>query len=85
MTELISDKQKLGQLKEDSSLQRQRVLQRTLREVNEENIFSDIEYSSLYPKGFEPARLYGTPKIHKAFLIKFCSSVMIYCLFNWYL
>ena len=31
-------------------------------------IFSDIEYSNLYPKGTKPTRLYGTPKIHKAFL-----------------
>ena len=28
----------------------------------------DIEYSNLYPKGTKPARLYGTPKIQKAFL-----------------
>ena len=58
MTELISDKQKFGQLKEDSSLQRQRALQRTLRKINKEKIFN----------GFEPTWLYGTPKIHKAFL-----------------
>ena len=32
------------------------------------NIFSDIQYLNLYPKGTKPARLYGTPKIHKAFL-----------------
>ena len=32
------------------------------------NIFSDIEYSNLYPKGTKPARLYGTTKTHKAFL-----------------
>ena len=31
-------------------------------------IFSDIEYLILYSKGTKPARLYGTPKIHKAFL-----------------
>ena len=32
------------------------------------NIFSDIEYSNLYPKGTKPALTYGTPKIHKASL-----------------
>ena len=43
MTELISDKQKFGQLKEDSSLQRQRALQRTLRKINKEKIFNGFE------------------------------------------
>ena len=32
------------------------------------NKFSDIEYSNLYRKCTKPAQLYGTPKIHKAFL-----------------
>ena len=41
---------------------------RISREINTKNIFSDTEYSNLYPKGSKPARLYGTPKIHKAFL-----------------
>ena len=68
MTELISDQKKFRKLKEDPVLKRERALQRTLREINKKNIFSDIEYSNLYPKGTKPARLYGTPKIHKAFL-----------------
>ena len=54
MTELISDKQKFRKLKEDSTLKRERAIQRTLREINKKNIFSDTEYSSLYPKGFKP-------------------------------
>ena len=68
MTELISDKQKFRKLKEDFTLKRERALERTLREINKKNILSDTEYSSLYPKGSKLARLYGTPKIHKAFL-----------------
>ena len=68
MTELISDQKKFRKLKEYPTLKRERALQRTLREINKKNIFSDIEYSNLYPKGTKPARLYGTPKIHKAFL-----------------
>ena len=68
MTELISDKQKFRKLKEDPTLKRERALERTLREINKKNIFSDTEYSSLYPKGSKPARLYGTLKIHKTFL-----------------
>ena len=51
MTECISDKQKLRKLKEDRNLKRERALQRTLREINRNNILSDIEYSKLYSKG----------------------------------
>ena len=68
MTELISDKQKFKKLKEDPTLKCEKALQRTLRETNKKNIFSDTEYSNLHPKGSKPARLYGTPKIYMAFL-----------------
>ena len=68
MMELISDKRKFRKLKEDPTLKRKRALQRILREINKKNIFNDIEYSNLYPKGSKPARRYGTPKIHKACL-----------------
>ena len=68
MTELISDKQKFRKLKEDPTLKHEGALQRTLCEMNKKKIFSDIEYSNLYPKGIKPARLYGTPKTSKAFL-----------------
>ena len=68
MTELISDKQKIRKLKEDPTLKREIDLQRTLREINKNDIFSDIENSNLYSKGSKPARLYGTLKIHIAFL-----------------
>ena len=68
MTELISDQKKFRKLKEDPTLEREKSLQRTLRKINKKYIFSDIEYSNLYPKGTKPARLYGTTKIHKAFL-----------------
>ena len=68
MTERISDKEKLRKLKQNPTLKRERALQRTLREINKKNVFSDTQYSNSYPKGSKPARLYGTPKIHKAFL-----------------
>ena len=67
-TELINDKQKFRKVKQDPTLKRERALQRTLREINKKNVFSDTEYSNLYPKGSKPARLYGTKKIYKAFL-----------------
>ena len=68
MTELVSDQQKFKKLKQDPTSKRERAQQRTLREINKKDIFSDIEYSNLYPKGTNPAQLYGTPKIRKAFL-----------------
>ena len=57
MMELISDKRKFRKLKEDRTLKRKRALQRILREINKKNIFNDIEYSNLNPKGSKPARL----------------------------
>ena len=82
MTKFISDQKKCRKLKVDPTLKRERVLQRTLREIDKKNKFSDIEYSNLYPKGTKPARLYGTPKIHKAFLPRLSSSFSTYSLFN---
>ena len=74
MSELIIDQQKFRKLKEDPTLKRERTLQRTLREIVKKNMFSDIEYSNLYPKDSKPAWIYGTPKIHKAFLPGFLPS-----------
>ena len=69
MAGLISDQKRFRKLKEDPTLKREIALQRTLRKINKKiYIFSDIKYSNLYPEGTKPARLYGTPQIHKAFL-----------------
>ena len=32
---------------------------------NKKNSFNEIEYDKLYPFGSAPARIYGTPKMHK--------------------
>ena len=42
--------------------------QRFLRKLKQKNVFNETEYDKLYPSGSAPARIYGTPKIHK-----FCS------------
>ena len=42
-------------------------LQRTLRKLNKKKIFSECEYSNVYPTGSKITRLYGTPRIHKSF------------------
>ena len=39
-------------------------LQRFLRKLKQKKI-NEIEYDKLYPSGFAPARVYGTPKMQK--------------------
>ena len=67
MTEHISGKQKSKKLKEDPTLKLERPLQPNLHEINIKNVFSDFEYSNLYPKGSRPVQLYGTPKMWRVF------------------
>ena len=40
-------------------------VQRFLRKLKQKNFFNEIEYDKLYPSGSAPARIYGTPKMHK--------------------
>ena len=40
-------------------------LQPFLRKLKQKNFFNEIEYDQLYPSGSAPARIYGTPKMHK--------------------
>ena len=40
-------------------------LQRFLRKLKQKYFFNEIEYDKLYPSGSAPARIYGTPKMHK--------------------
>ena len=42
-------------------------LQRFLCKLKQKNFFNEIEYDKLYPSGSAPARIYGTPKMHKFF------------------
>ena len=46
-------------------MKREASLQRFLRKLKQKNFFNEIEYDKLYPSGFAPARIYGTPKMHK--------------------
>ena len=63
--ELISDTSKIEKLNEDPTLKREASLQRFLRKLKQKNFFNEDEYDKLYPSGFAPARIYGTPKMHK--------------------
>ena len=63
--EIISDSSRFEKLNEDPTLKRKASLQRFLRKLKQKNLFSEIEYHELYPSGSAPARIYGTPKMHK--------------------
>ena len=46
-------------------MKREASLQRSLYKLKQKNIFNEIEYDKLYPSDSAPARIYGTPKMHK--------------------
>ena len=62
---LIDDPEKFEQLNEDPTQKREESLQRFLRKLKKNGFFNDAEYSKIYPKGTNPARIYGLPKMHK--------------------
>ena len=46
-------------------MKREASLQSFLRKLKQKNFFNENEYDKLYPSGSAPARIYGTPKMHK--------------------
>ena len=40
-------------------------MQRFLRKLRKNGLFTDDEYNNIYPNGSQPARIYGLPKMHK--------------------
>ena len=71
MKKLISDVSKFKKLKNDPTMTRQTNTQGLLRNLKKSGLFgtddSDIakNYKKVYPRGVQPARLYGLPKLHK--------------------
>ena len=55
--------------------------------LKQKNFFNEIEYDKLYPSGSAPARIYGTPKMHKFFsgdsFPKLCLIVSSIVTFNY--
>ena len=64
---MISDTSKFKKLNENSPLKCEASLQRFLHKLKQKNLFNGIEYNKLYPSGYAPAHIYGTPKMHKFF------------------
>ena len=65
MQELFSDTSTFEKLNEDPTLKREASLQRFLRKLKQKTFFNENEYDKLYPSSSAPARIYGTPKMHK--------------------
>ena len=63
--EIISDTSKFKKLSEHPTLKCEASLQRFLHKLKQKNFFNENEYDKLYPSGSAPARIYGTPKMHK--------------------
>ena len=61
----ISDTSNFEKLNEDPTLKREASLQRFLRKLKQKNFFNENDYDKLYPSCSAPARIYGTPKMHK--------------------
>ena len=61
---IIQDRSKFKPLSQDPTLQREGKLQRLLRKLSKKGHFEDDNYSRIYPKGSNPARIYGLPKMH---------------------
>ena len=62
---MIEDPEKFEVINEDPTRKREESLQRFLRKLKKDNFFNDNDYSKIYPKGTNPARIYGLPKMHK--------------------
>ena len=60
--EIISNTSKFEKLNEEPTLKRKASLQRFLRKSKQKNFFNEIESDK---SGSPPARIYGTPKLHK--------------------
>ena len=63
--EIISGTSKFEKLKKDPTLKCEDSLLRFLRKLKQKAFFNYNEYNKLYHSGSAPARIYGTPKMHK--------------------
>ena len=62
---IINDTSKFRPIKEDPTLLREGRLQRLLRKLKKDCHLANEVYENIYPKGSQPARIYGLPKMHK--------------------
>ena len=64
--EIISDKTKFKELPKEVTIKWEAKLQRLLQALKNENkCLNDVDYEFIYSSGAAPAKIYGTPKMHK--------------------
>ena len=61
----VIDTSKLKKLREETTSKRKASLQRFLPKLKQKKFLNETECDKLYPSGFAPARIYGTPKMKK--------------------
>ena len=64
---LVNDKTKFKELSEDVTIKQESKLQRFLRTLKNNKCLDDVEYEKTYPSDSSPAKIYGSPKMHKPF------------------
>ena len=64
---LINDKTKFKELSEDVTIKQESKLQPFLGTLKNNKCLDDVEYEKIYPSGSYPAKIYGSPKMHKPF------------------
>ena len=62
---IINDTHKFKELYSDPTIIREGKLQRFLRDLKKNDKIDKEIYSTIYPSGSQPARIYGLPKMHK--------------------
>ena len=62
---IINDQSKFKHLPADPTISREAKLQRFLRKLRSKKVLDKDTYCSIFPKGSQPARFYGLPKLHK--------------------
>ena len=65
INDIVNDKHKVKELKNDLTLNREGRLQRFLRELKKKEKIDKDEYNNVYPSGSQPALIYGLPKIQR--------------------
>ncbi|XP_065667635.1 uncharacterized protein LOC136087934 [Hydra vulgaris] len=65
LTNIISDKTKFKELKDDPTIKREQSLQGYLRKLKKHNCFENDVCNNIYPVGSQTARIYALPKMHK--------------------
>ena len=64
--DIISDRTKFKGLPENVTVKREAKLQRFLRTLkNNQKYLNNVDYKFIYLSGSAPAKIYGTPKMHK--------------------